>query len=117
MFARSYVWWLSLNIDQEKEAHECTKCQHEREMPPARPMQAWEWPDKPWTHLYVDHAGSFIGKTLLIIIDAYLKWIEVFYSLPSTTSEYTISKLRTVFTTHGLPDPDFTSQEFKEFIQ
>ena len=86
-------------------------------MPPARPMQAWEWPDKPWTHLYVDHAGSFIGKTLLIIIDAYLKWIEVFYSLPSTTSEYTISNLRTIFTTHGLPDPDFTSQEFKEFIQ
>ena len=122
-FARSYVWWPSLNVDLEKQAHECLKCQQERQMPPARPMQAWEWPEKPWTRLHVDHAGPFMGKTLLIIIDAYSKWIEVF-SVPSTSSECTIWKLRTVFATHGLPEvlvsdngPAFTSQEFKEFIQ
>ena len=48
-FVRSYVWWPSLNIDLEKQAHECIKCQQEKEMPPTRPMQAWEWPEKPWT--------------------------------------------------------------------
>ena len=121
--ARSYVWWPSLNIDFEKKVHEYIKCQQERKMPPARPIQAWERPEKPWTQLHVDHAGPFMGKTLLIITDAYLKWIEVF-SVPSTSSEPTILKLRTVFTTHGLPEvlvsdngPAFTSQEFKQFIQ
>ena len=60
---------------------------------------------------------------LLIIIDAYSKWIKVFI-VPSTSSESTISKLRTVFATHSLPEvlvsdngPAFTSQEFKEFMQ
>ena len=122
-FASSYVWWPSLNIDLKKQAHECIKCQQEKEMPPAKPMQAWEWPEKPWTRLHVDHAGPFMGKTLLIIIDAYSKWLEVF-SVPSTSSESTISKLRTVFSTHGLVKVlvsdnglAFTSQEFKEFIQ
>ena len=64
-----------------------------------------------------------MGKTLLIIIDAYSKWLEVF-SVPSTFSESTISKLRTIFSTHGLVEVlvsdnglAFTSQEFKEFIQ
>ena len=71
----------------------------------------------------MDHAGPFVGKTLLIIIDAYSKWLKVF-TVPSTSSKSTISKLRTVFATHGLPEvlvsdncPAFTSQEFKEFIQ
>ena len=60
-----------MNADLKKQAHECIKCQQERKMPPARPMQAWGWLEKPWTRLHVNLAGPFMGKTLLIIIDAY----------------------------------------------
>ena len=64
-----------------------------------------------------------MGKTLFIIVDSHLKWIEAFV-VPSTSSTATIDKLRQVFATHGLPEvvvsdngTAFTSKEFKEFVQ
>ncbi len=86
-------------------------------------MQQWDWPEKPWTRIHVDHAGPFLGKTLLVIVDASSKWIEVFI-VPSTSTAATVDKLRLVFATHGLPEvlvsdngTAFTSGEFKEFMQ
>ena len=70
----------------------------------------------------MDHAGPILGKTLLIIVDAYSKWIEV-HIVPSTTLLAAIEKLRVTFATHGLPEtlvsdngPAFVSREFEEFM-
>ncbi len=59
----------------------------------------------------------------LVVIDAYSKWLEV-HLMKSTTSTNTIEKLREIFVTHGLPatvvsdnGTNFTSNEFREFIQ
>jgi len=59
---------------------------------------------------------------LLVVIDAFSKWIEVF-PVKSASSSTTIEKLRALFATHGIPESvisdngsPFTSEEMKEFL-
>ena len=96
-FARSYVWWPTLNADLEAKVRTCVACQQSRKAPPGIPMQLWDWPEKPWTRIHVDHAGPFMGKTLLIVVDAHSKWIEASV-VSSTSAVITIDKLRHMFT-------------------
>ena len=60
---------------------------------------------------------------LLIIVDAYSKWIDV-HVTNSSTALVTIQKLLITFATHGLPrtivsdnGPCFTSSEFEQFVK
>ena len=60
---------------------------------------------------------------LLVLIDAYSKWIDV-EVMQSITAAKTIERLRTNFAVHGLPrkivtdnGPTFTSQDFKIFTE
>ena len=59
---------------------------------------------------------------LLVILDAYSKWPEV-YVMSSTTAGKTIAVLREVFSCFGLPKvfvsdngPQFIVEEFKQFM-
>jgi hypothetical protein len=58
----------------------------------------------------------------LVLVDAYSKWLEV---IPTTgcTVKITITQLRRIFSTHGIPDiivsdnaTAFTGSEFQEFV-
>ena len=53
------------------------------------PFYPWEWPEKPWSRIHLDHAGPFMGQLFLIVIDAYSKRIEV-YPTSSTSATATI---------------------------
>ena len=101
--ARSYFWWPQLDNDIVHQVRNCHKCQSNRFTPPKAPLHPWEYTSRPWARIHIDHAGPFLGKTFLVIIDAYSKWIDV-QSVNSTSAECTISKLRTLFATHGLPE-------------
>ena len=64
-----------------------------------------------------------MGKIFLVLIDAHSKWMEV-QPVCSATSSNTISDLRTIFATFGLPEilvsdngSVFTSEEFRVFIK
>ena len=43
------------------------------------PLHPWEWPEKRWSWIHIDHAGPFMGELFLMVIDAYSKWIEVYH--------------------------------------
>ena len=88
--ARSYVWWPGMNADLENKVKQCLVCQQSRKMPPGVEMQQWDWP---WTRVHVDHVGPFLGKLLLIMVDATSKWIETFIVNSTSTAE-TVSKMR-----------------------
>ena len=92
-------------------------------MPATAALHRWEWLSRPWARLHIDYAGPFMGKMFLIIIDAHLKWLDV-HCVNTATTKTTISKLRSTFATHSLPEmivsdngTVFTSQEFKIFTQ
>ena len=122
-YARSYFWWPRLDSDIEALAQQCQSCQESRKSPPESPLTPWEFPQTPWHRIHIDHAGPFLDKLFLVIVDAYSKWLEVI-PVSSTSSQVTIDKLRQVFAIHGLPHvlvsdnaTSFTSAEFNDFIQ
>lgn len=121
--ARSYVWWPGLDRAIEDKVRYCHICQENRASPARAPLHPWEWPSRPWARIHIDHAGPFMGKVYLLIIDAHSKWMEVFI-VPSTSAANSIAKLRQIFATHGIPEQivsdngtGFASEEFKTFTQ
>ncbi|XP_011860169.1 PREDICTED: uncharacterized protein K02A2.6-like [Vollenhovia emeryi] len=83
----------------------------------------WEYPKGPWERVHIDYAGPVAGMMLLVIVDAYSKWIEVKITNSTTTSS-TIAILDKLFAAHGVPviivsdnGPQFTAAEFKTFLQ
>ena len=91
--ARSYVWWPKLDSDIERKVRECRVCQANRNS--SAPLHPWEYPTSPWSQIHVDHAGPVWGHTLLIVMDAYSKWIDAM-PVKSLSSGKTIEKLRHV---------------------
>ena len=118
--ARCYVWWPKIDQDIETIVRSCNTCQLNRLSPPKSPLHSWDYPDRPWARLHIDHAGPYLGQFLLVV-DAHSKWIEA-HPVPSTSSETTIKVLRNIWATHCIPEhlfsdngSGFTSQEFQTF--
>ncbi|XP_026573034.1 uncharacterized protein LOC113447208, partial [Pseudonaja textilis] len=121
--ARSYVWWPGMDDEIAKWVSSCRPCQESRPAPPVTPPTKWENANAPWSRLHVDLAGPFHGKTFLIVVDSFSKWIDVALLL-STTTRAVAQALTRLFVTHGLPDtivsdngPQFTSTDFSRFSQ
>ncbi len=121
--ARSYLWWPGLDRDIEEMAKTCEKCQSNQRNPAKVPVHHWEQPEGPWKRVHLDFAGPFIGRMFLIVVDAFSKWIEV-EVMSDITARSTISKLRGMFATFGLPEtmvsdngPAFIAAEFQEFMK
>ncbi|XP_037567401.1 uncharacterized protein K02A2.6-like [Dermacentor silvarum] len=120
--ARSHVWWSSLDDDITAAVRQCQVCQEHQRV--ARPvaMMPWPFPDRPWSRLHIDFAGPLKNRYLLVVIDAFSKWIEA-VPISTPSADETISCLRVMFATHGLPDvvvsdngPAFVSEEFRSFL-
>ena len=90
--AQSIVWWPGIDADIVSQVQSCQQCQENQKSPPLSPLQPWKWPDQPWSRLHIDHAGPFMGKTFLIVVDAHSKWLEA-VSVPSTSLQATIQTL------------------------
>ena len=91
--------------------------------PPKAELHTWEWPIHPWHRIHVNYAGPFDGRYFLIIVDAHSKWVDIYHTIGTTSSE-PISCLQHSFAQFGLPISIvsdnglcFTSQEFQDFIQ
>jgi len=118
--ARSFVWWPGMDSQLEEA---CPSCQLNQNMPATAPLHPWEWLQRSWSRVHIDHAGPFCGKMFLIIVDGYSKWIDA-QVVSSTTPYTTIEYLRTFFATHGLPEvlvsnngTEFTNEKYAEFTK
>ena len=85
-------------------------------------LHTWTFPDQPWYRLHMDYAGPFDNHMLLVVVDAFSKWIEVL-PVKSASSATTFGKLQALFATHGIPESivsdngsPFTSSEMEEFL-
>lgn len=121
--ARAFVWWPGLDKALEHKVKCCEACQRSRNLPAVAPIQPWEWPERPWARIHVDYAGPVRGHMFLVVVDAHSKWMEV-RTVKNATSSTTITALRSIFATHGIPEllvsdngSVFTSAEFKCFTQ
>ena len=121
--ARSYLWWPGIDKDIENLINACSACQLQSKMPPAAPVHPWCPTQKPWSRIHIDHAGPFLGKLFLVIVDSYSKWVDIAI-VPSTSAKHNIKVLASCFANFGLPDmivsdngTGFTSHEFQHFCQ
>ena len=121
--ARSYVWWPNLDKKLEEVSESCEICLENRPTPAKAKLHPWEWPDTPWHRLHVDFAGPVDGNYFFILVDAHSKWLEIFKTKGTATSDV-IRCLQHVYATFGLPvslvsdnGPCFTSNEFKHFME
>ena len=120
---RSFMWWPGIDSDIERTVNSCDICRRSRHKPTEAPLQPWSFPDRPWSRVHIDYAGPVIGKMILVVIDAHSKWIEA-YTTSGSTSAITISKLKWIFSSHGIPDvivsdnaTGFVSEEFQSFCR
>lgn len=42
---------------------------------------SWDYASTAWQRLHIDYAGPFLGQSVLIVVDAYSKWSEIFQNL------------------------------------
>ncbi|XP_035890488.1 uncharacterized protein K02A2.6-like [Anopheles stephensi] len=121
--ARSYVYWPGIDKDIEQLAKSCHECAQTASAPPKFNKHHWEYPSNAWERVHIDYAGPVADAMLLIIVDAYSKWVEVKIT-HSTTTEATIKILDDIFASYGAPvtvvtdnGPQFTSEDFSNFLQ
>ena len=67
-----------------------------------RNRHPWEWTNGVGQRTYANYVSLFMGKMILIVSDAFLKWIETF-PVYNSTSKITILKLCTLFSRYNLP--------------
>ena len=75
--------------------------------PAEAPLNPLEWPKRPRSRFHIDHLGPIEGEMILVVIDAHSKWIEAIH-VPSSSSISTITVLRNLFATHGMPELIFS---------
>lgn len=101
--ARSYIWWPKIDKDIEDLVKSCHPCQINQASPEKSPLIPWQPADRPWSRVHIDYAGPIRGYYLLVIIDSFSKWLEVFKS-KTMTANYTVGRVRETFCRYGLPD-------------
>ncbi|KAF2904059.1 hypothetical protein ILUMI_02117 [Ignelater luminosus] len=121
--ARSLIFWPGIDADIEQIARSCNNCAMHAHAPPKFRKHHWEYPKAPWERIHVDYAGPVEGAMLLIIVDAYSKWLEV-KTTTSTTAATTIKLMDEVFAAYGVPVTivsdngiQFISEDFKNFLR
>ena len=91
--ARGYVWWPKMDKAIEGTARNCEGCQEIANNTSRAPLHRWEYPALPWQRIYIDFAGPFQGKMLLVCVDAHTKWPEIVV-MRGTSADETIAALR-----------------------
>lgn len=120
-FARSYVFWPSIDSDIEDYVRRCSRCAAVAKSPIKTTLSSWPIPSQPFSRVHMDYAGPFKGKYFLVIVDALTKWPEI-YCTSSMTASVTISKFQETTARFGMPDvvvtdngTQFDSSTFKGY--
>jgi hypothetical protein len=126
----SRVYWASMRKDIFNYVAACEDCQKFKynNIPTATPMQLHEV-HEPWHTIGIDIMGPFPATSrqkrfLLVIVDYFTRWIEIFSMRITTSIEIAEVLINQVFTRYGLPryilsdnGPQFVSNLFSEFCQ
>ncbi|XP_031777339.1 uncharacterized protein K02A2.6-like [Nasonia vitripennis] len=121
--ARSFVYWPRIDADIELITKSCAVCAKHAHAPPKFNTHHWKYTKGPWERIHIDYSGPVAGKKVLVITDAYCKWLEVKITSYSTSTA-TIDIDDQSFATYGIPSIvvsdngcQFVSDEFETFLK
>uniref|UniRef100_A0A914R2Q9 RNA-directed DNA polymerase n=1 Tax=Panagrolaimus davidi TaxID=227884 RepID=A0A914R2Q9_9BILA len=119
--ARQFVYWPGITKDIEKMVNSCFSCIQLSKMPAKSTLASWSVPFNPGDRIHIDYADT-LGKSFLVIVDSYSKWMDVYMMDSKATSSETIIALKRYIAENGIPrvivsdnGGQFTSYEFAEF--
>ena len=96
------VWWPGLSKQVEDRVTSCRKCIEHRK-PNRQPMIPTAVPERPWLVLGTD-LFSLKGRTYLLVVDYFSRYVEVSLMLASQMSSKTVRALKSIFARHGVPE-------------
>ena len=92
--ACDYFWWPLINKQIEAIAKSCSGCNKYRKKPAPAPLCPWPYARRPMERVHIDFC-EYKGKQLLIMIDAYSKYIWTHIMNTDTTALKTLAVLYT----------------------
>ena len=120
--AKGSVWWPGLSREIQDLVQQCKTCALHRDNKP-EPLIATPLPDCPWQIVATD-LFQMKGMDYLIVIDYYLRYVEVAAMKKTTKSSEIIRALKSIFARHGVPEqvrsdngPQYDSSEFSHFAK
>lgn len=118
--AKGVIFWPGMYSQIENMILSCETCILYSKNNRKEPLKPHPVPNLPWEKIGIDFL-ELEHSVYMIVIDYYSKYTEVF-SLPNMKSETVISKLKSIFSRHGIPKivfsdggTQFTASIFQEF--
>ena len=103
-FLRTFCWYPGIDQQVEQTVKECVPCQAATPQYGVPPVQASDLPNGPWLEVQMDFLGLFpSGDYLLVMIDLYSRWLEVYFFRTAPTLKTTIGAMRAIFADKGIP--------------
>ena len=122
--SRRYFWWPKITSQIDVICKQCIGCAKYRRKPAAAPVCPWPFARRPMERVHIDYA-EYKGKNILIMIDAYSKYIWAANMNADTTTFSTLVKLYEWFgECSGYPTTlvsdngrQFASKEFQQKME
>nr|XP_022906587.1 uncharacterized protein K02A2.6-like [Onthophagus taurus] len=118
-FARKFLYWPGISKEIETIIKGCQICEKYAKNKTKERLLPYNITEYPFQRVAVDIC-EWGGKSFLILADYYSFWLEV-KSLKNKTSKEVIKKLKSIFTTFGIPNEiiadnnPFNSEECRKF--
>ena len=120
--AREFLYWHGMAMDIDSYVNSCTTCNSLKPHQPKEPLLLHEIPTRPFQITATD-LFEWNNMTYIVLVDSYSGFYEL-SSLSSTTSHAVISKLKSYFARHGVPNvlfsdngPQYSSKDFTDFAK
>ena len=117
------VWWPGLTNEITQIVETCELCQKKRDAQPHETLMSTTMPGRPWQKIGTDLC-TFGGQQYLVVVDYYLRYLEMAHLGQKTTAHSIINRLKNVFSRWGIPDcvmsdngPQYDCREFAEFAE
>lgn len=118
---RGQFWWPGMDKQIANYIGKCNVCKAFKAKN-RNYRQPWPEPSQPWERIHVDFAGPIQNKYLLVVVDAYSGYPEVFIT-SDMKSDTVITRLRRLFSQLGVPTclvsdngPSFVSERVTEWL-
>lgn len=119
--AKSYIFWPGMMKEIEQTIKACNICAETSKYDGPKDFKSWPETTEPWERIHIDFL-DFDGHTILLIIDAYSKYIHL-KKMKETNAKSVIDALEELFEYFGDPStlvsdngPPFQSEKFQTYL-